>query len=115
MAIVGDKYIIEIAEVFPGAESGQPKYRIKGFDNLVFDDKGLRKLNNLVDIYNKAYHEGYVEGYQMGAVNNDNVQIPANAGDGFMEGFQTASIKFVKIIHDMIDAYEKLTDIEEDN
>lgn len=41
---VGDKFEIEIAEVFKGAESGNDKYRIKGFDNLVFDDKGLEKI-----------------------------------------------------------------------
>lgn len=41
---VGDKFEIEIAEVFKGAESGNDKYRIKGFDNLVFDDKGLGKM-----------------------------------------------------------------------
>lgn len=43
---VGDKFEIEIAEVFKGAESGNDKYRIKGFDNLVFDDKGLEKIRN---------------------------------------------------------------------
>ena len=41
---VGDRFEIEIAEVFKGAESGNDKYRIKGFDNLVFDDKGLSKM-----------------------------------------------------------------------
>ena len=41
---VGDKFEIEIAEVFKGAESGNDKYRIKGFDNLVFDDNGLGKM-----------------------------------------------------------------------
>lgn len=43
---VGDKFEIEIAEVFKGAESGNDKYRIKGFDNLVFDDKGLEKIRS---------------------------------------------------------------------
>lgn len=44
---VGDKFEIEIAEVFKGAESGNDKYRIKGFDNLVFDDKGLEKMKQI--------------------------------------------------------------------
>lgn len=41
---VGDTFKIEIAEVFQGVESRKDKYRIKGFDNLIFDDKGLDRL-----------------------------------------------------------------------
>ncbi len=42
---VGDSFEIEIGEVFKGPESGNDKYRIKGFDNLVFDDKGFDRLS----------------------------------------------------------------------
>ena len=114
MAIVGDKYIIEIAEVFPGAESGQPKYRIKGFDNLVFDDNGLKRLDNINKVYNVAYGEGYEMGYKMGE-DSINGTIPANANDRFIEGFQTAAVKYTKIIHDIIDAFNKLDELKEDN
>jgi len=41
---VGDEFIVEIAEVFKGAESGNDRYRIKGFDSVVFDERGLKKL-----------------------------------------------------------------------
>lgn len=44
---VGDTFKIQIAEIFKGAESKNDKYRIKGFDNLVFDDNGLGKLESL--------------------------------------------------------------------
>ena len=44
---VGDEFKIEVAEVFQGAESKNDKYRIKGFDSLVFDDKGLARLEQL--------------------------------------------------------------------
>ncbi len=44
---VGDTFKIEVAEVFQGAESKNDKYRIKGFDSLVFDDKGLARLEQL--------------------------------------------------------------------
>lgn len=44
---IGDIFKIEVAEVFQGAESKNDKYRIKGFDNLVFDDKGLDRLEKL--------------------------------------------------------------------
>ena len=46
----GDRFVIEIAESFKGAESGATKYRIKGFDSLVFDDKGVSKLTSYNDI-----------------------------------------------------------------
>jgi len=41
---VGDEFKIVIDEVFKGAVSGNDKYRVRGFDGLVFDDKGLDKL-----------------------------------------------------------------------
>lgn len=55
MAKVGDKFIIEIGEVFTakgtymayGCEENEYEenlYRIKGFNSLVFDDDGLSKL-----------------------------------------------------------------------
>lgn len=45
---VGDKFIIEIAEVYEGATS-EPLYRIKGFNSLVFDKDGLDKLEEVPD------------------------------------------------------------------
>ena len=41
---VGDKFVLEIAEITKGAVSGKEKYRMKGFDSLYFDEKGLDKL-----------------------------------------------------------------------
>lgn len=68
----GTKFIIEIGEVFKGAESGKTRYRIKGFDSLVFDDNGLKRLTKAKDnsMYctgfsegkDAGYHEGYSEG-----------------------------------------------------
>lgn len=55
---VGDKFEIEIAEVFKGAESGNDKYRIKGFDCLTFDDKGLEKMKQTVKGTNCKYKVG---------------------------------------------------------
>ena len=43
-AKIGDKYIIEIAEIINGGETGSPQYRISGFDKVFFDDKGLKIL-----------------------------------------------------------------------
>ena len=67
---IGDKYIIEIAEVFKGVESGCDKARIKGFDNLVFDDRGLSRLKKLEDVLqehcDRARSEGYEDGYEKG-------------------------------------------------
>lgn len=55
---VGDKFEIEIAEVFKGAESGNDKYRIKGFDNLVFDDRGLEKIRSGASKEKTKYNVG---------------------------------------------------------
>lgn len=48
MAKVGDKFIIEIEEVFKATGTymacGENLYRVKGFNSLVFDDNGLNKL-----------------------------------------------------------------------
>lgn len=55
---VGDKFIIEIAEVYENVFSGvdifeaatsEPLYRIKGFNSLVFDKNGLDKLEEVAD------------------------------------------------------------------
>lgn len=46
---IGDKFIVEIAEIIKGGETGQNQYRVKGFDKVFFDDKGLSYL----ELYNK--------------------------------------------------------------
>ena len=55
---VGDKFIIEIAEVYENELSGiygfkattsEPLYRVKGFNSLVFDKNGLDKLEEIED------------------------------------------------------------------
>lgn len=43
MAHEGDKFVIEIEKVFVD-DSGQKLYGIKGFNSLVFDDHGIKKL-----------------------------------------------------------------------
>lgn len=116
-AKLGDKFIIEIGEIFNGAESGQTKYRIKGFDNLVFDDKGIMKLTSFEyaqqTAYNNGYGYGFDEGYKQGAINGSNADVIMD--DSYIKGFQAAALKYTKIIHDMTEAYQKLTDLEEEN
>lgn len=41
--MVGDKFVIEVGHVYWSPDIGN-KYFIKGFDTLVFDDKGLKRL-----------------------------------------------------------------------
>lgn len=45
---VGDKFIIEIGEIFEN--KGKTLYRIKGFNSLVFDKNGLNKLSRYVKV-----------------------------------------------------------------
>ena len=55
---VGDKFLIEIAEVYENvlndidvfeAATSEPLYKIKGFNSLVFDKNGLDKLEEVAD------------------------------------------------------------------
>ena len=48
IANVGDKFVIEIDQIFENAE--KTLYRVKGFNTLVFDEAGLLKLVRLHDI-----------------------------------------------------------------
>lgn len=46
--MIGDKYVIEIAEEFTDSNNNK-LYRIKGFNSLVFDKNGLYKLTKYKD------------------------------------------------------------------
>lgn len=41
--MVGDKFVIEVGHVYWSPDIGN-RYFIKGYDTLVFDDKGLNRL-----------------------------------------------------------------------
>lgn len=64
MANIGDKFIIEIAEKYmpdgfaDDMVSPNILYRAKGFDSLVFDDKGIRKLEPCKESTEDAYRRG---------------------------------------------------------
>ena len=45
---VGDKFIIEIGSLYWNPQLGN-RYFIKGYDTLVFDDKGLARLEKYED------------------------------------------------------------------
>ena len=68
---VGDKFIIEIAEVYENVLSGidafevatsEPLYRIKGFNSLVFDKNGLDKIEKIKPTLSVPYSEAYEKG-----------------------------------------------------
>ena len=48
MAKKGDKYIIEISDVFYDTYM-KTYYKIKGFNTLVFDEYGLEKLTKIIE------------------------------------------------------------------
>lgn len=73
MAEVGDKYIIEIAQVlnadmshlYKDSLGKVPKklYRVFGFNSLVFDEQGLEKLDKInTGVEQYYYEEGYKKG-----------------------------------------------------
>ena len=45
----GDKFIIEIEEVYKSDLTSPDLYRVKGFNSLVFDNHGLNKLQKVED------------------------------------------------------------------
>ena len=68
---VGDKFLIEIAEVYENVLNGidafeaaisEPLYKIKGFNSLVFDKNGLDKLENAKNSLPIPYSEAYKKG-----------------------------------------------------
>ena len=72
MANIGDKYIIEIGEMYESHDAeteDQSKapgelYRVKGFRSLVFDSQGLEKLEKYIARENETgYQHGYEDGF----------------------------------------------------
>lgn len=69
-ANVGDRFIIEIGAIADvqgfGADNNNidTLYKVKGFNSLVFDDNGIKKLakvNDLKDEVKEAYKKGYAK------------------------------------------------------
>lgn len=74
----GEQFIIEIGEVSI-LKDGTPRYHIKGFKSLVFDDYGLNLLAKhseyeigkmAVEIKKRAYKEGYDRGRECARIND---------------------------------------------
>ena len=65
MAKVGDRFVIEIAEVYEGKD-GKKLYRIKGFNSLVFDGRGISMLRCYIDEPEGGYFTGLGKGYEIG-------------------------------------------------
>lgn len=73
---VGDKFLIEIGEIFYNRKQGEKgfRYKIKGFNSLFFDDFGLDKLdmlpvlvhtdNDMEKAKNEAYEAGLKDAWE---------------------------------------------------
>ena len=66
MPKIGDRYIIEIDDILKNTNKTECLYRIKGFNSLVFDQKGIDKLLKYDDCIKidlaKAEKCGYEKG-----------------------------------------------------
>lgn len=66
MPKIGDRYIIEIDDILSNTNKTECLYCIKGFNSLVFDQKGIDKLlkyNDCIKIdLAKAEKQGYEKG-----------------------------------------------------
>lgn len=73
MAKIGDKFVLEIEEIYDtdihnGIKSPAKLYRMKGFNSLVFDENGLHKLQtyktkNEGDVYEIGFRHGIASMY----------------------------------------------------
>lgn len=76
---MGKKYVIEFEEKpfykmqRRGTSETEKLWRVKGFNSLVFDENGIKKLTPLEDTLELAKHEvygnGFNEGYEVGLKN----------------------------------------------
>lgn len=70
MVNIGDKYIIEVEEVYIPADdskdcnSPSKLYRIKGFNSLVFDENGLSKIERADEEKEKSYEDGLNDAWE---------------------------------------------------
>lgn len=70
----GDKFIIEIDEIYGNDYDGRPKlYRANGMKTLVFDKDGLDKLQKINSVVtaeegNRLFNEAYEKGYKDGSI-----------------------------------------------
>lgn len=66
MPKIGDRYIIEIDDILSNTNKTECLYRIKGFNSLVFDQRGIDKLLKYDDCIKidlaKAEKQGYEKG-----------------------------------------------------
>ena len=60
MITVGDKFIIEIDNVFE--QDGEKLFRAKGFKSLVFDEYGLKMLRRFQDEYKVSIDSARIAG-----------------------------------------------------
>ena len=91
---VGEKYIIEIAEITTGAESGNKRARIKGFDGLCFDRNGINKLTKYDPeaTYDKGYEARKAEESKSAEmlVTGDKEMLEREYQRGLDEAWETA-------------------------
>lgn len=116
---MGTKYIIEVEDkpfelLGEDGFTSEKLFRVKGFNSLVFDWNGLRKLTPYTEpdlelIKEKAHTNGYGEGYQDGYSEgmNDYLQNPEvkeESDRAYAHGYSDAESKFNEIRKE---AYDK--------
>lgn len=72
MAKIGDKFVLEVAEIYDsdihkGNNSPSKLYRMKGFNSLVFDENGIQKLEKFKEPKNDIDSDSFEIGFCHGA------------------------------------------------
>lgn len=128
MAGIGDKYVIEISDIFTDGD-GSKLFKIKGFNSLVFDYHGLGKLSRLDDeinlvrdkvlkeVGNKRYSEGYTDGAYAQLRECENVMmdyISVSNDKEFLKGYYgLASLRDVLKTHNLEDVIKDYKERDE--
>ena len=127
---MGKKYVIEFEEKpfykmqRRGTSETEKLWRVKGFNSLVFDENGIKKLTPLDDTLELAKHEvygnGFNEGYEVGLRNlwNGIRKVFDEPCDGNYSQSQLSQIFGDDWIHDSLslspsEFLKKISDYEE--
>ena len=97
------KYIVELVDTFTtNGNNPTALYRVKGFNSLVFDDEGIRKLTPLEGYLQEEFDKGYWKGY------NDAIEHSAEKFEGSTKWMSMPEEGKEKYITD----HERITNLE---
>ena len=118
MVNIGDKYIIEVEEVYISADdskdcnSPSKLYRIKGFNSLVFDENGLSKIERADEEKEKSYEDGLNDAWEAAEQISSTASEGGYALDQLYRIFNSDDIDIIYRCNTASEAIEKIKNYE---